>query len=80
VVFAVFRHCHRCGTIFHLMLIGPLVFDKLFFPKLDPLLGTIGGVRHVSGSDLWAAAGGIVVRPLRRQDRSQIDSWMGTRL
>ncbi len=40
--------------------IGPLVFDKLFFPKLDPLIGTIAVFATFSVGFLARPLGGIV--------------------
>ena len=40
--------------------LGPLVFDQLFFPKLDPLIGTIAVFATFSVGFLARPLGGIV--------------------
>ena len=51
-----------------------LVFNKLFFPTLDPLVGHDGGVRHLRGRLRRPADRRHRLRPLRRQDRPQDDA------
>ncbi len=48
-----------------------LVFNKIFFPSLDPLVGSAGGFRHVLRRLLRAPAGRHPVRAFRRSRRAQ---------
>ena len=51
-----------------------LVFNKLFFPTFDPLVGHAGGVRHLRGRLRRAPDRRHRHRPLRRQGRPQVDA------
>ena len=51
-----------------------LVFNKLFFPTLDPFAGTMASFATYAVGFFARPLGGIDLRPLRRQDRPQIDA------
>ena len=51
-----------------------LVFNRLFFPNFDPLMGTLVRLRHLCRRILRPALRRHRHRPLRRQDRPQVDA------
>ena len=51
-----------------------LVFAKLFFPNLDPWVGTLEGLCHLCRRFRGAAGGCCDLRPLRRPHRPKIDA------
>ena len=54
-------------------LIAPAVFDRLFFPKLDPVAGTIAVLGVFAVGWMARPLGGIVFRPFWRSHRPQVD-------
>ena len=51
-----------------------LVFNKLFFPKLDPSSGTLAAFATFAVGFVARPLGGVDLRPLRRPDRPQVDA------
>ena len=51
-----------------------LVFNRLFFPTLDPLAGTMASFATYAVGFFARPLGGIVFGHLRRQGRPQIDA------
>jgi hypothetical protein len=49
-----------------------LVFPKLFFPRFDPLAGTLGSFATFGVGFFARPIGGARLRPSRRSDRSQV--------
>ena len=51
-----------------------LVFNKAFFPTIDPARRHVGGARHLCRGLSGASARRRAVRPLRRSPRTQVDA------
>ena len=51
-----------------------LIFNRLFFPTFDPMVGTLLAFATYALGFVARPLGGLGVRPLRRQDRPQDDA------